>query len=465
MTGKRKGSTGSVRRPVRPLSLIGGAALAAVVAAAPLPLTGSAAKAATVAAPLPAPPGQGVRDFYTGRHGAAFWMTGDYPSAAAQKLVQLLGSAGADGLDPARYNLPAINQALQKAAAGNGHAAREADELLSQAFVDYVSDLKNAPDAGMSFVEASLKPKAPTPMALLLMAASQPSLEQYVANMGWMSPLYTRLRTALATGNYKDAHQREVLWINMERARVLPGGSTKYVLVNPAEQRLYMYQDGKAVDSMKVVVGQRREDRNTPMFATYIRTADINPYWTVPPDLVGDDVAIHVLKQGLGYLQHSGYQVLSDWGSDPTIIDPKTIDWKAVYDGKVQIKVRQLPGPHNVLGTLMFNMPNPFGVYLHDTSQRDLLDKDVRLYSGGCIRLDNAQKLGEWLFGHPLDMNTDAPAFQVLLPTPIPVFVTYLTAVPDGDSIAYLDDVYGRDASQLAKLSVGEGGKTEAAMR
>jgi murein L,D-transpeptidase YcbB/YkuD len=145
-------------------------------------------------------------------------------------------------------------------------------------------------------------------------------------------------------------------------------------------------------------------------------------------------------------------------------VDPSTIDWKAVYAGKVQIRVRQLPGIHNVLGTLMFNVPNPYGVYLHDTSQRDLLDKDVRLYSGGCIRLEDAQRLGTWLFGHPLERNTDQPDVQVPLSSPVPVYVTYLTAVPNGSSITYLDDVYGRDAQQLADMPGGGGGKSNAAL-
>ena len=36
------------------------------------------------------------------------------------------------------------------------------------------------------------------------------------------------------------------------------------------------------------------------------------------------------------------------------------------------------------------------------------------------------------------------------LASPVPVYITYLTAMPDGQSIAYFDDVYGRDAAKLA---------------
>ena len=39
------------------------------------------------------------------------------------------------------------------------------------------------------------------------------------------------------------------------------------------------------------------------------------------------------------------------------------------------------------------------------------------------------------------------------LPKPVPVYITYLTAVPSGSSIAYFDDIYGRDAARLAETS------------
>ena len=463
MTSKRKARTFWSGQRVRAPKLIGGAVAAALLAAAPLPLSSFASAAA---ATLPAVPrGQGVKDFYEARRERPLWFQDGRLTAAGQDLLSLLSSASVDGLNPGDYDLSGIGKAMAAASPADPHAVLKADVLLSQAFADYARDLRDAPDSGMHFVIPILKPPVPTPLAFLATAAAAPSLDKYVKDMGWMSPVYAQLRQALASGSFQDQKQRDLLTINLARARVLPAGSGRYILVNPAEQRLYMYDGGKPVDSMKVVVGQQREDRNTPMFATYLYNADLNPYWSVPPDLVGDDVAVHVLKQGLGYLKTSGFQVLSDWSDNPTVVDPGTIDWKAVYAGKVQIRVRQLPGPHNVLGTLMFNVPNPYGVYLHDTSQRELLDKNVRLYSGGCIRLEDAPRLGAWLFGHPLDRNTDQPDVQVPLPAPVPVYVTYLTAVPHGSSITFLDDVYGRDAQQLAELETHGGGEAKVSMR
>jgi murein L,D-transpeptidase YcbB/YkuD len=231
-------------------------------------------------------------------------------------------------------------------------------------------------------------------------------------------------------------------------ARALPAGRQRYVLVNAAQQRLFMYEDGKPVDSMVVVVGKPKWP--TPMLTAYIRYAALNPYWYVPPDLAGEDVGQFVLKQGLPYLDKMGYEIVDDWTPNPTIINPKTIDWKGVVAGKVDVLIRQKPGPQNFMGRMKFMFPNEFGVYLHDNPRRELFLKSARYFSGGCVRLEDAARLGRWLFGHDLDWTSAGIEEPVPLNVPVPVYITYLTAVPDGASIAYYDDVYGRDAPRLA---------------
>jgi murein L,D-transpeptidase YcbB/YkuD len=266
-----------------------------------------------------------------------------------------------------------------------------------------------------------------------------------------MHPFYGELRQALANHQFADDHERQLLMLNLERARALPGGKQRYILVNAAQQRLYMYDKGQLVDSMVVVVGKPKYP--TPMMTAYVRFASLNPYWYVPPDLAAERIAPNVVKRGLRYLDDLGYQVMSDWVDDPTIIDPKTIDWKAVADGKVEVRIRQLPGPHNSMGRMKFMFPNDAGVYLHDNPERELFTEASRLYSGGCIRLEDAARLGRWLFGYDLDWESAGTEQQVPLKTLVPVYVTYLTAMPEGSSIAYYDDVYGRDAARLAATS------------
>jgi L,D-transpeptidase YcbB len=450
----RKWCTG--QWPVHSFRKLGGVAAGVLLAAAPLSLASpSAAAAQTIAVAQPA--GQTVADFYKARRGAPLWLS---PAAgdAAQQLVSLLSSANLDGLNPDKYQPAVLEAALTEARSGRRKLVERADQQLSQAFADYVRDLRQDPGVGVTWVDASLKPTPPSPLAALLTAAAQPSLSDYVRTMGWMHPYYAELRQGLADHKYSDDHQRDTIEVNLQRVRVLPPGKGKYILVNAAQQKLFMFEGGKVVDSMVVVVGKTKYP--TPMFAAYVRYAALNPYWYVPSDLAPDDVAQFVLKYGLKYLDQYGYKIVTDWSKNPGFIDPKTIDWKAVEDGKVQVMIRQDPGPKNFMGRIKYMFPNPFGVYLHDNPRRDLFALPVRYESGGCVRVEDAARLGHWLFGYDLDWKDAGTEQPVPLAQPVPVCIDYLTAVPDGNSIAYFDDAYKRDAAKLASMESSAGATT-----
>jgi L,D-transpeptidase YcbB len=443
--------------PVRRLSLLAGAV--AMFASAPL-FYAAPAHAAVVEAAR----GQGVEEFYENRNGRLLWFEPDEsgakaPNAAAKALVSLLTTARADGLDSERYKPASLARTLERASPGDERAIRRAELLLSRAFADYAADLKDAPPAGMEFVDSRLRPARPSPRRLLEMAAAAPSLERFIVEMGWMNPAYAPLRRALVEGKAQSRRQRDVIRINMERARVLPAGKERSVIVNAAAQRLYMYEGDRVVDSMRVVVGKEQDKDRTPMLASSLSSASLNPYWNVPPDLAAERIAPNVLRQGFAYLRRQGYQIMSDWSDNAVVVDPETVDWQAVADGTAEVRVRQLPGPANALGKVKFTFDNPFAVYLHDTPDKKLLTEETRLFSGGCIRLEDAARFGEWLYGRPLKTTSRDPDIEIKLDRPVPVFVTYLTAVPSGSSIAWYDDVYGWDAQRLAEIS-GSGDRT-----
>ena len=159
-------------------------------------------------------------------------------------------------------------------------------------------------------------------------------------------------------------------------------------------------------------------------------------------------IARNVLDQGAGYLKAHGYQLLSGFGDDAQILSPGEVDWHAVADGRTSIRVRQLPGPGNSMGHLKFGFANDQGVYLHDTPRKELFAADERDLSHGCIRLEDAERLGRWLLGREPQSSSSDPEQHVLLPRPVPVYVTYLTAHVDNGQLAFADDTYGRDAQR-----------------
>jgi len=432
-------------RLVRPARFSLRALILAAAAILPAPEADARAATSELARPFA---GQTIADFYAARGGAPLWLRGD-GSAGVEPMILLdyLHTAGADGLDPGRYRVDMLADALRRAARGGGRESiRRADRLLSEALVAYVHDLKRDPPSGIHWVDAGLRPAPPSPRALLEAAAAAPSLEAWLAGMGWMSPIYAGLRDALVQGRGDP----QLLRLNLERARALPSGKGRYVLVNATAARLSMIEDGREVDSMRVVVGKPKHP--TPMMAAFIRFTSLNPYWYVPPDLAAERIAPNVVKHGLSYLKANGYQLMSSWNEGAAILDPATVDWQAVAVGRTQVWLRQLPGPGNAMGKMKFMFPNAQGVYLHDTPQKELLAEASRLFSGGCVRLEDAQRLARWLYGRPLEAAAGAPEQRVDLPQPVPVYITYLTMIPQGTELATYPDVYGRDRDQLAAL-------------
>ena len=60
-----------------------------------------------------------------------------------------------------------------------------------------------------------------------------------------------------------------------------------------------------------------------------------------------------------------------------------------------------VPGPKNALGFVKFMFPNDYNIYLHDTPNHELFNKDVRAFSHGCIRLEKPAELAQWVLGWP----------------------------------------------------------------
>jgi len=104
-----------------------------------------------------------------------------------------------------------------------------------------------------------------------------------------------------------------------------------------------------------------------------------------------------------------------------------------------------------------YEFPNADGIYLHDTPDKSLMLKADRHLSNGCVRLEDAQRLGKWLMGAPLETPSGKPEQKVDLPKPVPIYITYLTARAEGDGLAAGPDPYGLDGVQLAALATNGG--------
>lgn len=410
--------------------------------------TAASAAATTISDRMPA--AGAVSRFYEARQ-EPLWLSSP---EAIRALLDGLRASDVDGFAEGPDLAVTIERVLGEANAGMPGAAREAERLMSNAFVLHAQKLKWPGRASMIFADAALAPRVPSPADVLEQAAAAPDLADHVRRTVEVNPIHATLRAAAVRDMRLLGTPPTALRASLERARLLPS-SGKFVLVDVASQQLMMIDDGEVVDRMKVVVG--KPEMRTPLLAGTLRQVTFNPYWNVPVDLAASNIARNVLKNGLGWFRTRNYEVLSGWGADATVLDPATIDWQDVADGRVEARVRQRPGPGNSMGDMKFEFPNDMGIYLHDTPDRQLFAEAERTFSSGCVRLEDAARLGRWLLGREPVAASSRPELDVALPTPVPVFLTYLTVRPEADgTLAYAPDVYGLDRPAEGQLAAAQ---------
>lgn len=252
-----------------------------------------------------------------------------------------------------------------------------------------------------------------------------------------------QLVTSLNSG---FTHYAQLIARNLDRAREIPQDlPAKFVWVDIAAQQLSMFEEGLVADRMRVIVG--KPSMQTPSLAAYIRHAEVHPVWNIPPDLVRKTIAPRAAQRGHDYVTRAGYDVLSDFTGDATRLSPEEIDWTAIAQGARDVRVVQKPGPANAMGDVKFMFPNHLGIYLHDTPQTGLFSKSQRMFSAGCVRLEDADRLARWLFQSDIFARANGMSAEITLPDPIPVFTTYFTFWPDEDGSMFRTDIYGRDKS------------------
>jgi L,D-transpeptidase YcbB len=260
----------------------------------------------------------------------------------------------------------------------------------------------------------------------------------------------------IASLNRGADHYLKRLAINVERAYRLPQTRTfdRYVVVDSGAAEAYLFDRDRIADGMRVIVGSPKT--KTPMIAVIMRNAKANPYWHVPPELVRSLTAKRISQEGLSYLRNFHYEILSDWGPNAQRVDPKSINWKAVATGRKDpsMLVRQQPGPWNSMGKMKFEMPNDYGIYLHDTPLKEKFAGD-RWISNGCVRLEDYQRFARWVFGYV--PNSTVPEQRIDLPRPVPVYLTYLTVEPSPNmGVVFRPDRYGFDAQAMPQMFGGQ---------
>ncbi|HHW4413171.1 L,D-transpeptidase [Citrobacter freundii] len=258
--------------------------------------------------------------------------------------------------------------------------------------------------------------------------------------------------------NVTPAQRAGVLALNIQRLRLLPGEMSTGIMVNIPAYSLVYYQNGNQVLDSRVIVG--RPDRKTPMMSSALNNVVVNPPWNVPPTLARKDILPKVWNDP-GYLERHGYTVMRGWNSKETI-DPWQVDWATITPSNLPFRFQQAPGARNSLGRYKFNMPSSDAIYLHDTPNHNLFQKDTRALSSGCVRVNKASELANmllqdagWNDSRISDALKQGDTRYVNIRQNIPVNLYYLTAFvgPDGRT-QYRTDIYNYDLTARSSAQI-----------
>jgi murein L,D-transpeptidase YcbB/YkuD len=186
-----------------------------------------------------------------------------------------------------------------------------------------------------------------------------------------------------------------------------------------------------------VIVGAEYENRNTPVFSDSMQYVVFRPYWNAPDSIAAKELWPKA-ETDPTWLERNEYEVVTENGKQ---------------------RIRQRPGDKNALGLVKFMFPNTFDIYMHDTPEDQLFQKDVRAFSHGCIRLEKPEEMAQWVLGWTADQVQKAEHGpddrRVTLKGKVPVYIVYFTTFMRDGRLYFGNDLYGRDGQLVDAVKDG----------
>ena len=228
------------------------------------------------------------------------------------------------------------------------------------------------------------------------------------------------------------------------------------IILNLPEFRLRAFRANHVDLEMKIVVGQA-PDRETPLLSSQLETVIFRPYWNVPLSIQRDELVPEIMKDH-SFLPDNHIEVINASG----IVQRAGSGDMLAQLRAGKLRLRQAPGPKNVLGLAKFVFPNRHEVYMHATSAQWLFARARRDLSHGCIRIEQPEELAEWVLrdesGWSYDRIVEAmqgsEPVTVKLHNPIQIVTMYVTAVAlENGEVHFLEDIYGDDEALEKELA------------
>ncbi|WP_104017320.1 L,D-transpeptidase family protein [Roseovarius nitratireducens] len=256
--------------------------------------------------------------------------------------------------------------------------------------------------------------------------------------------------STIAALNVSPEERLASVLVAMERERWLPAErGARHILVNLADFSARILDDDSVTFETRAVVGKNAGGRRSPEFSDEMEHMIVNPTWHVPRSIT--------VKEYLPKMQANRNAAghLRIYDSRGRVVPRSAVNFNAYSARSFPFRLKQPPSTRNALGLVKFMFPNKYNIYLHDTPQKHLFDREKRDFSHGCIRLQQPFDFAYMLLA-PQEADPKGRFHAVLdtgretrinLEQHVPVHLIYRTAITRaGGRTQYRDDVYGRDA-------------------
>lgn len=220
------------------------------------------------------------------------------------------------------------------------------------------------------------------------------------------------------------------------------------IVVNITAAYLKVYRDNNIELEMRIIVGKKSTPTLTLL--STINEVILYPYWHVPYSIATNELLPHI-KQNASFIEKGNYQVINGAGK---IMDPYSINWRALSTSYFPYTIRQSTGCDNALGLLKLNFYSPDGVYLHDTPNKNLFTLNKRYFSHGCMRMEKPMELGHLVVKNNMIaidtlsqkgcLKNQAP-IKIHADVHMPVLVWYNpVGIDSAGRVLFFEDVYGK---------------------
>lgn len=401
--------------------------------------------------------------FYESRSASPLWITPSGLNDKAKSAIAEIENAGAYGLDPKAFALPATpdSAAPEKLA--------EAEIKLSAAALLYARHARGGrimkpPEQLNSNLDR--KPQLIDPKLVLDGLAANDDAGAHLRSLHPKHPQFEKLRqaylkeigTKTGEGPVKLSANARRLRANMEMWRWMwDDMGDVHVFNNIPEFMQRVYKNGEVIRSEKIVAGML--DKQSSIFSRPLKYVVLRPAWRVP-----ESIMVHELwpslRRGGGLMRQYGLQLET---KDGKVLDWRNIDWSK--DDIRNYIVTQPPGGKSVLGVVKFTFPSQHTIFMHDTPDKWMFRNAQRTLSHGCLRVKNPVGLAEimlregngWTRDRMLSEMKSGPLNnEVEIDKKIPIHLVYFTAwVDDSGKTQFFSDVYGHE-KRVAQALDGE---------